>query len=136
MLKPFKAQESCTPLYQHTLRLRRYSACDIFRDETILQAKDDLPNNIVGFVTCVYERKWWLVCILKVINDSKFKATFLHPHGPSVSFRYPAVQDINTVSINSILTIVDPWTVAGRTYTLSKEEQKAITLKFSSLKQR
>jgi len=69
--------------------------------------------------------------VLNVIDDSEFKATFLHPHGPSVSFRYPAVEDIRTLPLKNILIVVNPRTATGRTYTLSKEEQ-VIALKFGS----
>ena len=50
--------------------------------------------------------------------------TFLHPHGPSSSYKYPGTQDICTVPINNILTIVDPRSRSGCVYTLSKDETK------------
>ncbi len=50
MLLPFMC--SCYSTYQfiplYLLRLRRYLASQTFREETILQMKDDLSNIIAG----------------------------------------------------------------------------------------
>ena len=44
---------------------------------------------ISGFVTCDYDSRWWLAFVLGVDTDnSEVKLTFLHPSGPSLSFRY------------------------------------------------
>ena len=84
-------------------------------------AKDDLPPEIIaGFVTCLHDGNWWLACVLEVTHEVKL--TFLHPPGPSSSFRYPQSQDIHTIPIENILTLVDPRTRTGRVYLLTKKD--------------
>ena len=123
---------SFVPLTLSEVRVRRYSASDTYRDEKVSQAAEELqPEAIVGFVTCLVERKWWLACVLEVIEQAQVKLTLLHPHGPSRSFKYPAKEDVHIIPIKSILTTVDLRTVTGRTYTLSKEELASTTLSLS-----
>ena len=63
--------------------------------------------------------------MLQIIQeDSQVKLTFLHQHGSSSSYKYPGTQDIRTVPISNILTIVDPRSRSGRVYTISKDETK------------
>ena len=55
------------------------------------------------------------------------KGTFLHPHGPSNSFKYPEPQNIHNILIDDILTLVDPRTRSGRVYSLTKKEMTFAT---------
>ena len=66
-------------------------------------------------------------------EDSLVKLTFLHPHGPSASFKYPKSQDIRTVPIDDILTLVDPRTRTGRVYTMLKKQITSASEKFHIL---
>lgn len=60
-----------------------------------------LPEEIKGFVTCVYDKEWWVACVLQVSEDSEeVCVSFLHSHGPSRSFKYPARPDILTVPVD------------------------------------
>ena len=60
--------------------------------------------------------------MLEVCSDTKeVKLTFLHPHGPSNSFKYPEPQNIHTITMDDILTLVDPRTRSGRVYSLTKK---------------
>ncbi len=35
---------------------------------------------ISGFVTCIYDREWWLACVLEVDTENiEVKVSFLHP---------------------------------------------------------
>ena len=114
---------SFVPISTIKVRVRAYSASDTFREERVALAKNDLlPEAIVGFVTCLLEGNWWLACVLEVIEGSLVKLTFLYLHGSSSSFKYPQTQDIRTVPISDILTLVDPRTRTGRVYTLTKKE--------------
>ena len=63
-------------------------------------------------------------------DNSKVKLTFLHPHGPARSYKYPATLDILTVTVSEILAKVDPRTATGRVYTLTKQENDLATKKF------
>ena len=112
---------SFVPVSNSTVEVRSYSASDASRKERVTLAKDDLPpETIAGFVTCLHDGNWWLACVLEVTQEVRL--TFLHPPGPSSSFRYPQSQDIRTVPIENILTLVDPRTRTGRVYTLTKKD--------------
>ena len=83
------------------------------------------PEEIKGFVTCMYNEEWWVSCVLQVSEDSEqVRVSFLHPNGPSRSFKYPARPDILTIPVGDVLTRVDPRTAKGRTYTLTQRECK------------
>ena len=57
----------------------------------------------------MYEKEWWVACVLQLDEDeSAVKVNFLHPQGPSRSFRFPATPGILTVPIESILIKIDP----------------------------
>ena len=68
------------------------------------------------------EENQWLVYVLEVFSDTKeLKLTFLHPHSPSNSFKYPEPQNIHTIPMDDILTLVDPRTRSGCVYSDKKE---------------
>jgi hypothetical protein len=52
------------------------------------------------------------------------KISFLHPHGPSASYIYPATPHILQLPQSAILAKISPNAAAGRTYTLTSEETK------------
>ena len=84
-----------------------------------------MSDQLTGYVTCVYDQHWWVAYVQEVdVHNSLVKLKFLHPHGPSASFRYPRREDILTVPIADVLTVVDPRTATGRVYTLSKKESQ------------
>ena len=117
---------SFVPISNSKVRASYYSASDISREERgiTLRTNDLPPESIVGFVTCLCDGKWWLACVFEIIQeDSQVKLTFLHPHGPSNPYKCPGTQDIHTVPIDSILTLVDPRTRTGHVYTLRKKLQ-------------
>ena len=64
----------------------------------------------------------YLACVLKLDNDNSEEWPFLYPHGPSLSFKYPPVQDILIILITDILTTVDPRTTTGCVYTITQKE--------------
>ena len=92
--------------------------------------KEEIPlNKIKGFVTTVYDKHWWLGCVIEVNEDeNKVNVNLLIPHGPSQSFKYPVKERIVVVPIEDILTKVDPRASFGRTYTISREESKTAIL--------
>ena len=60
--------------------------------------------------------------MLEVCSDTKkVKLTFLHPQGPSNSFKYPEPRNIHNIPMDDILTLVDPRTRSGRVYSLTKK---------------
>ena len=119
-------RENCTLLCQlsdSTVKVKSYSSSDVSRKERVALAKNEIPpESIAGFVTCLHEENWWLACVLEVCSDTKeVKLTFLHPHGPSNSFKYPEPQNIHTIPLDDILTLIDPRTRSGRVYSLTKK---------------
>jgi hypothetical protein len=83
---------------------------------------------INGYVTAMYDGFWWLAYVLSTLSVSaEVELNFLHPHGPSRSFSYPTRPDRLVISLQEILTGVDPKTVTGRMYTLSSEYMDAAT---------
>ena len=107
-------------------------ACILQEPYTIsapLYTKNEIPpESITGFVTCLHEENWWLACVLEVCSDTKeVKLTFLHPPGPSNSFKYPEPQNTHTIPMVDILTLVDPRTRSGRVYSLTIKEMTFAT---------
>ena len=125
---------SFVPISNRKLRVSVYSASDTAREEKVTLGKNNLlPESIVGFVTCLNDGNWWLACVLEIIQEeSLVKLTFLHPHGPSNSFKFPELQDIRTVQIDAILTLVDPRAKRNNIYTLSKQEVATTSEQFCS----
>lgn len=118
------------PITQNKLHAKVFSNSSTMKEERVtLSGIDELPlEDINGFITVVHNDQWWVGCVLHMDEDSKIvTVNLLYPQGPSQSFKYPSKQNIITVSSSYALTTVDPSTVTGRTYTISKQEAKAAT---------
>jgi hypothetical protein len=76
-------------------------------------------EDVRGIVTSEYDRKWWLVFVLRV-NDSEMRLTFLHPSGSSKFFMCPSLPDILWVPASKVITKVDLETAVGHTYPISE----------------
>jgi hypothetical protein len=73
----------------------------------------------------MYDTFWWLGCVLSVSEESNdVKISFLHPHGSSASYIYPATPHILWLPQSAILAKVSPKPATGHTYTLTSEETK------------
>jgi hypothetical protein len=82
-------------------------------------------KDITGFVTCMYDTFWWLGCMLSVSEESNYvKINFLHRHGLSVSYIYPAMPYILRLPQSAILAKVSRKPATEHTYTLTSEETK------------
>lgn len=111
-----------------------YSFSTICKEErvTIIEGELEL-DNLQGYVTCVYNKEWWIACVLEVNEDKReVKVSFLHPQGPSRSFRYPAQSDILSIPVADVLTKVDPRTATGHTYRITQKESHAATEKLQN----
>lgn len=118
------------PLTQNKLHTKAFSYSNILKEERVtISGMDELPwEDINGFITVVHDDQWWVGCVLHTDEDSKVvRVNLLHPQGPSQSYKYPSKQNIISVSNTDALTKLDPRTVTGRTYTISKQEAKAAT---------
>lgn len=113
------------PTSKDTLAVKSYSASNISKAVKVTSESANselLLENISGFVTCVVESEDPLVTV-----------TFLHPHGPCSSFRYPKAPDVHTLITRDILTSVDPRSRTGRVYTLTKSEIKSASERLTKL---
>jgi hypothetical protein len=82
-------------------------------------------KDLTGFVTYMYDNFWWLGCVLSVSEESNdVKISFIRPHGPSVSYIYPAMPHILWLPQSAILAKISPNTATEHTYTLTSEEIK------------
>lgn len=120
------------PVSETKIEVREYSSSSFSRVESLLLQKETTHDRIInGYVTVVYDSKWWLAVILVPDSESdlveEIEVGFLHPHGPNPSFVYPQSPDKLTMSQNDILTKVEPITKTGRTYTLNDLEQRKAT---------
>jgi hypothetical protein len=71
-----------------------YSSSPNYTENHVISVLKDMIKlkDITGFVTCMYDTFWWLGCVLSVSEESNaVKMSFLHPHGPSASYIYPAM---------------------------------------------
>ena len=126
---------SFVPISDSTVEVKLYSASDVSRKERVALAKNEIPPELIaGFVTCLHEENWWLASVLELFSDTKeVKLTFLHPHGPSNLFKYPEPQNIHTIPMDEVLTLVDPRTRSGRVYSLTKKEMTFTTKQLSAV---
>ena len=118
--------DSFVPLTRSTPSTKVYSSSTTSKAESVTVLGSELDiEQIRGFVTCVYQNQWWVACTIQ-LDEENIKVSFLHPHGPSRSFRYPSTPEILTIPIGDILTKVDPKS-RGRMYTLTQEENRVAT---------
>ena len=125
---------SFVPLSRNTLKVRVYSFSTTSKDVRVTKQESELEIDVIsGFVTCSYDREWWLACVLEVDTENlEVKVSFLHPYGPARSFRYPSAPDILIISATDILTKVSPRTAKGHVYSLTQLESKAATAKLKT----
>ena len=109
------------------VRTRVFSSSSVSKEKRVASCERELPvEQILGFVTCSYNGHWWVAYVLQLYADtSEVRLTFLHPHAPSHSFRYPRVQDNLTIPISDVLTTVDSRTATGCVYTSTQKERTA-----------
>lgn len=116
---------SVRSISQDYIEVKHFSAQIDKRVEPIVLSPCQIikAEDIRGFVTIKYDNNWWLGCVLNTNHDSnEAEVTFLHPKGPSTSFRYPNQPDILTISYQDVLGVVNPVTATGRTYSLTSCE--------------
>ena len=115
------------------LGVRDFSSAATIRQERIVLQLEEPVNvinfaSITGYVTAVYDGFWWVTCVVETFPESEeIEVSFLHPHGPSRSFRYLSPKDVLVMSCKDVLTTISPTTATGRTYVLALEELAAAT---------
>ena len=119
---------SFVPISKDKVRTRYFSSSKISKEFYVSAQQNELDlDELSGFVTCCYDKQWWVACVLQIDTDGEIctvRVAALHPHGPSSSFKYPTTRHILNLSIPDILTKVDPGTRTGRVYTLTSKESK------------
>lgn len=112
------------------MKVFSYSSSSTFREEnaSTIQRGNISITNLRGYCIAAYDDHWYLACILEVKPDyNEVSLSFLHPYGPAPSFVYPSTPDVCTVDGSDVLMSVSPVTKTGRTYTLTKLENKKAT---------
>lgn len=81
---------SFVPISRDAVKVRLFSLSITSREEKVIKQDMELEIDAVsGYVTCQRDAQWWLTFVLEVDTESaEVKLTFLHPHGPSHSFKY------------------------------------------------
>ena len=71
------------------------------KEKRVTALEDDLQiEDIHGFVTCSHEEQWWVGCVIHVDEDTlAVTISILQPHGPSSSFRFPAVPNVVNITL-------------------------------------
>lgn len=122
------------PKNETRVLVKPYSFANDFQEEIVSEndvGSDLDSSDIVGFITCVYDTKCWLGCVIGTEGED-IKISFLEPHGPSTSFKFPRSPDILFVNKSDVLTKVDPTTQTGRVYHLTDLEICGATKKLES----
>jgi len=93
-------------------------------DKDFVEMKSISNVKNFSYVTCIYENHWWVGMISEVAKEEgDATVEFMHPHGPSKSFSWPAVADKCFVPLANILcSISSPITTTGRVYRISEED--------------
>lgn len=122
------------PVSRTAIQTKMYSNSTEYKVESVLLNPIELDlEDIRGYVIVVYDNQWWVGCVLDVnILTEQVKISFLHPHGPSVSFTYPQKPDILEVDKTAVITKVDLRTATGRTYFMERSEIEMVTSKMAS----
>ena len=118
---------SFSPLSSDIVRTKAFSFSESSKTEKVSIGRNQLSSEeMIGYVTCVYEEQWWLGYVLKTHPEcEEVTINFLHPHGPSRSFKFPSRPDVLTISYSDVLTRVNPSTATGRMYKLTQRESRA-----------
>ena len=78
------------------------------------------------YITCCFDGFWWLALIeVKNKEEKDLTCEFLYPHGPSVQFHWPCVDNGGYIPLNKdMMKIQTPTTSANRRIYLITEEEK------------
>ena len=117
------------PISNETLSTKRYSFSHESKDQRVVKQDNEVEiSDVSGYVLCANKSVWWLACVLeKDLENSMVKLTVLHPHGPSRSFRYPSIPDTVALPVSNILSLVNPRTSTGQTYTIQQKDSRIAT---------
>ena len=106
------------------LRVKVYSRSQSFDVAKVSNHRDPIAiDGLKDYVICVYDGVWWLALVMETYPSSKeAKLKFLHPKGPSPSFKFPKTDDVLIVGCTNILMKANPTIPTGRVYKLDNAE--------------
>lgn len=112
------------------ISVKSFSFSQTVLEKTVERVSEFSPSiaEISGYVIVAYEKEWWLGYALeKNEEENSVEISFLHPSGPSPSYKFPQQMDRVWCDVSEVLCTVNPTTTTGRVYILTKEDKsKAI----------
>ena len=116
-----------SPIDQYSIEMKRTSEdkkpsyVHNFKNQT----KQNSVIQVLDYVSCLYDKKWWVGIIINVDKEKDVQVKFMHPSSPSRSFQWPHVDDICWVPNDYILCKIDiPITSSGRFYSILEHDRK------------
>jgi len=104
----------------------QYQGQTLLLTDTLNDLQYATPNQ---FLSAVYDDKWYIGIIKEADSEnSEFLLDFMHPNGPSSSFRWPEKRDICWVPIQHVLCRIEaPCLVTNRgQYQMTLESTQAV----------
>ena len=128
-----------SPINQYSIEMKRTSEDkeSSYVHNFKNQAKQNSVVQVLDYVSCLYDNKWWLGIITNVDKGKEdVQVKFIHPSGSSRSFQWPHVNDICWVLNDHILCKIDiPITSSGRFYSILDHDRKLTEEQFLPVKQ-
>ena len=102
-----------------------------------VKTKTNFEVQVLDYVTCLYDKKWWVGIVTNANKEEgDVEVKFMHPHGPSRSFKWPHTDDICWVPNEHMLFKIEiPTTSSGRSYNISENDRKLTEQQFLSVNQ-
>ena len=127
-----------TPVNTNVIAFKRTAEDDSFAGSLNITGEPEMKDvstetiRLNEYIACRYDEKWWLGVVDEVSEvEQDVKINFLHPPGPSRSFRWPRRPDVCWVSITDIIYQIEaPVTATGRTYKITEKDCRNINEKF------
>ena len=91
-------------------------------------AEDFSKLKTMEFIACHYDTFWWVGLVQEIDEEQRdCLIQFMHPHGPSTSFKWPARDDQCWVPLDKLICTIDtPKTTSGRVYVLTDNDYTKI----------
>eukprot|EP00795_Rhopilema_esculentum_P005689 gene5689-10935_t len=83
---------SFIPVSESLMQVATYSLSEEWQKVCIFKSgQKTLDIGLIhGYVTVVYDKKWWAAYVIQVAPEkNSLEVSFLHPHGPHPSFYFP-----------------------------------------------
>ena len=92
------------------------------------QTKGNSFGQVLGYVSCLYDNKWWVGIITNVDKEGEdVQVKFMHPSSPSRSFQWPHVDVICWVSNDHIFCEINISITSPRRFYSTLEHDRKLT---------